>query len=91
MKNLTQVQTKSIERLQVVGVKIILGKDCPIKENGHFDYEEALRICSLDSLFSRRQKGMFQFGKKCVKHPSLNRHFPLIQAVLEDPHNVRTR
>ena len=53
--SLTQEQTNSIERLQIVALKIILGSDIPKKEDGHFDYPEALRLCNLKSLFSRRK------------------------------------
>ena len=34
------------ERLQVFALKIILGKNSPIKEDGHFNYEEALKQCN---------------------------------------------
>ena len=46
--NLTKAQSNAIERLQMVALKIILGKDCPRKEDGHFDYVKALIICKLD-------------------------------------------
>ena len=32
-------------------IEKILGRDCPIREDGHFDYEEALKICQLNYLF----------------------------------------
>jgi hypothetical protein len=89
--NLTQAQSKAIERLQIVGIKIILGKDCPKKEDGHVDYEAALSLCQLDSLLMRRNNRMLIFGKKCIKHPSLNRLFPLNPVINEDPHQVRSR
>ena len=89
--NLTQAQSKAIERLQIVGLKIILGNDCPRKEDGHVDYLEALKLCQLDSLLSRRQNKMLSFGKKCIKHPSLNRIFPINTANYVDPHPVRNR
>ena len=74
--NITQAQSVAIERLQIVAVKIILGSDCPKKEDGHFDYPRALIICKLDSLFCRREKRALDFGKKCVKHPTLRKLFP---------------
>ena len=49
--NLTQAQKNAIERLQVEALKIILGSDCPRKEDGHVDYIKALSICNLKSLF----------------------------------------
>ena len=89
--NLTQGQSNAIERLQIVSLKIILGSDSPRSEDGHFDYLKALQICNLKSLFSRREKRMIDFGRKCVKHPSLKRMFPLNPAIFNDPHPVRSR
>ena len=89
--NLTQAQSASIERLQMVSLKIILGRDCPFKEDGHFDYNRALAMCNLKSLFSRKEKKTLDFGIKCIKHPRLKKLFPLNPALLEDPHPVRNR
>ena len=89
--NLTKAQSNAIERLQIVALKIILGKDCPRKEDGHFDYVKALNICKLNSIFSRREKRALDFGKKCVEHPTLKRLFPISQTVTTDPHSVRSR
>ena len=89
--NLTQAQTSAIERLQIVALKIILGSDCPRKEDGHFDYFRALSICKLDSLFSRREKRVLDFGKKSIKHPTLKKLFPINPAISNDPHPVRNR
>ena len=77
--NLTQGQTYAIERLQIVSLKIILGSDSPRKDDGHFDYEKALTLCDLKSLFSRREARTVSFGKKCIQHPSLSKIFPLNQ------------
>ena len=87
--SLTQEQTKAIERLQIVSLKIILGVDCPRKPDGHFDYSEALRLCNLKSLFDRRESRSLVFGKKSIKHPSLKRLFPLKENILEDQPNIR--
>ena len=88
-ENLTQEQSNAIERIQVVALKIILGKDCPRKDDGHCDYPQLLRICKLDSLFDRRKKRMLIFGRKCIKHPNLSRLFPINTANIQDPHNIR--
>ena len=85
-ENLTIAQSNAIERIQVVALKIIHGKDFPRKEDGHCDYIELLRLCNLSSLFERRNKRMLSFGKKCITHPTLSRIFPLNT---EDVHNVR--
>ena len=90
-QNLTQAQSNKIERLQVVALKIILGKDCPKKEDGHCDYENVLKLCNLDSLFVRRKKRMLDFGKKCINHSSLSRLFPYNEAISDDPLNLRNR
>ena len=89
--NITKAQSDAIERLQIVAIKIILGNDCPKKEDGHFDYPTALITCQLESLFSRREKRALDFGKKCVKHHSLKRLFPTNPAVFNDPLPVRNR
>ena len=89
--NLTIAQKNAIERLQVVLLKIILGSDCPRKEDGHVDYLKALSICNLKSLFSRREKKALDFKIKCTKHPTLKKLFPANPAILEDPHPVRGR
>ena len=83
--NLTQAQSNAIERLQIVSLKIILGSDCPIKEDGHFDYSTALGICQLETIFSRREKRALDFGKKCIKHPTLKKLFPTNPAISLDP------
>ena len=88
--NLTQAQSNAIERLQIVSLKIILGSDCPIKEDGHFDYSKALSICKLNTLFSRREKRALDFGKKCIQHPTLKKLFPTNPATSLNPH-VRNR
>ena len=85
--NLTLAQKNAVERLQVVSLKVIMGKDGTRKADGHFDFEESLRMNKLTSLFSR----MLDFGGKCVQHPSLSKIFPLNRAVFEDPHSVRSR
>ena len=82
--NLTLAQKNAVERLQVVSLKVIMGKDGPRKHDGHFDYEECLRMNKLTSLISRREQRMLDFGEKCIKHPSLSKIFPLNTAVSED-------
>ena len=83
--NLTQAKRNSIERLQIVSLKIILGSDCPRKEDGHFDYQRAITIFYLKSLFSRQEKKTLVFGIKRIKHTTLKKLFPTNPAILEDP------
>ena len=89
--NLTQAQKHSIERLQIVALKIILGVDSPRRDDGHFDYNRALVICDFKSLFDRREKRTLVFAKKCIKHPTLKRMFPENPRTLDDPHDLRSR
>ena len=85
-ENLTIAQFYAIERLQVVALKIVLGKNCPRKDDGHCNYEELFRACSSTSLLERRNSRMLSFGKKCSSHPTLSRMFPLNT---EDNHNIQ--
>ena len=77
--NLSQAQSNAIERLHIVAIKIILGRDCPYKGDGHFDYIKALIICNLDYLFSRREKRALDLGKKL---------FPVNPAISQEPGTV---
>ena len=40
--SITLAQKNAIERLQIVSLKVIMGKDYPRKQDGHFDYKAAL-------------------------------------------------
>ena len=88
--NMTQAQqSNAIERLQIVALKIILGTDCPLKEDDNFDYSEALIICKLYSLLSKREKRAIDFGKKCLKYPILKKLFPANPTIAQDPHPLK--
>ena len=89
--NLTKAQSSVIERLQMVALKIILGSDCSRKEDGHFDYFQALTICKVYVIFSRREKQAIYFGKKCISHPTLKRLVPMNPTIVNDSHTVRNR
>ena len=54
--NLTVDQSRSIERLQIVSLKVILGEKAPKNSEGFFDYQAALRICGLKSLFFKKRR-----------------------------------
>ena len=81
--NITQAQKNSIERLQIVALKIILGNDCPRKDNGHFDCNRAL-------VLDRREKQALEFSKKCNKHPSMKRILPGNPRILDDSLMLRS-
>ena len=80
---LTQEQTLQLERVQKVCLKVILGSN-------YVDYESALEMCGLKTLFARREKRCLDFALKCVKHPTNHRLFPLNPANMEI-NNVRSR
>ena len=67
---LTQVDRNKLERIQRICLKVILG-------DMFINYESALEMCGLDTLFERRTKRCLDFAKKCIKHPKNKRLFPL--------------
>ena len=67
---LTVDQSKQIEGVQRLCLKIILGTE-------YSGYEAALKQCGLDSLSERRQKKCLQFGLKCLLHPIHSSMFPV--------------
>ena len=67
---LTKEQTNDIERVQVVCLKVIIGKN-------YEDYNTALLQTSLESLESRRNQRCLAFGLRCLEHPKHREMFPL--------------
>ena len=67
---LTQVDENKLERIQRICLKVILG-------DMYINYESALEMSGLDTLFERRTKRCLDFAKKCTKHPKNKRLFPL--------------
>ena len=59
-----------IERVQRTCLKVILGEM-------YVNYEAALEMCNLKSLYERRQDRCLNFAKKCLKHPVNKKMFPL--------------
>ena len=68
--SLSQEDQANIERVQKVACKIIL-------QSLYSDYEEALSLLGLETLFQRREKLCLTFAKKCVNHPKASSMFPL--------------
>ena len=58
---LTQSDSNKLERIQKVCLKVILG-------DMYVDYESALEMSGLGSLYSRREDRCLKFALKCVKH-----------------------
>ena len=67
---LTQEQSAKLERIQKTCLKVILGEM-------YINYDSALEMCGLQSLFSRREKRCLDFAIKCSKHTRNQRLFPL--------------
>ena len=67
--SITQEDIESLERVQKVACKIILG----IK---YVSYEDALVSLNIQSLYERRQNLSLKFAKRCIKHPRLVEMFP---------------
>ena len=65
---LTIEQTVAIERIQKTCLKIILNES-------YIDYEAALEMTGLDTLYSRREKRCLSFSLKCLKHEKNKRMF----------------
>ena len=56
--------------MQTICLKVIL-------QENFVSYEAALKMCDLNTLFSRREKKYLVFGKKCLKHSENKRLFPM--------------
>ena len=78
--SLTGEQSDMLERIQKTCLKVILG-------DMYIDYEAALEMTGLDTLFNRRKKRCLDFSLKCIKHSRNNRLFPLSTA--QGSHDTR--
>ena len=75
--SLTQNNSRALERIQKMAVKVIMGS--------HYQtYKKSLKILNLDNLETRREK--LCFAKKCVQHEKLKHWFPINKA-----RNIRTK
>ena len=68
--SLTQDQSDKLEGIQKTCLKVILGEM-------YVNYQAALEMCGLQTLYGRRQKRCLDFAIKSVKHPRNRRLFPL--------------
>ena len=66
---ITKKEINSIERVQKISTKFILG-------NRYISYDQALKTLELDYLESRRDDICLKFAKKCVKNSKFNHWFP---------------
>ena len=67
---LTNEQSNNLESVQKLCLKIILASE-------YCGYENALEICGLDSLSSRREDKCLKYGLKSLLHPIHSKQFPL--------------
>ena len=74
--SLTQKQSNKIEVIQATCLKIILGSD-------YIDYDSALKLCSLSTLYQRRERRLLKFAVKCA-NDKFNTH---MFSVNSNPHN----
>ena len=72
--SLTQENAQTIERVQKVALRIILGER-------YIDYENALNITRLKTLSERRTELCLKFAQKCAKNPRTKDMLPLKKKV----------
>ena len=68
--SLSKQNESDIERIQKSALKLIL-------KDKYSDYESALKILGIESLFDRREKLCLKFAKKCLKMENFKKLFPL--------------
>ena len=68
--SLTIAQADDIERVQRTSLKVILGE-------AYMDYESALDLCGLETLFKRRESRCLTFGLRSIKQTKHKQMFPL--------------
>ena len=68
--SLTQDEERKLEMIQKTSLKIILG-------DMYVSYTAALEMCGLQTLALRRQERCLNFALKCLKHPKMDKLFPV--------------
>ena len=81
---LTSDQSKNLENVQKLCLKIITGPD-------YTNYEEVLDTHNLEKLSDRRQARCLKFGLKSLLHPVHSKMFPVNQHVLSDQYEGLSR
>ena len=79
---LTVEQSKNLENVQKLCLKVILGEN-------YTTYENALKDSCLDKLSQRREEKCLKFGLKSLLHPVHSSMFPVNPQILTNPHNTR--
>ena len=67
--SLTIEQSKKLETIQKICLKVILGEM-------YVDYDAALEMSGLQTLYDRREERCLDFSLKCIKQPRNSRLFP---------------
>ena len=80
--SLSQRLSNKLEAIQKTCLRVILGEM-------FIDYSSALEMCSVKSLFERRENRSLSFAIKCTKHKTNMSMFPLNPS--QDTHTVRNR
>ena len=80
--SLTQEQSDSIEKIQSVCLRVILG-------DNYVNYLASLEMCGLEKLSMRRERRCLNFSLASIEHPQNKRMFPLNEPT--DDHNLRKR
>ena len=79
---LTDEMSKSLERVQKVCLKVILGEE-------YAGYSSALEKCGLVTLSTRREDRCLQYGLKSLLHPVHSKKFPVNPHILNNTHDTR--
>ena len=82
--SLTQQQSRSLENIQRVCLKVIL-------DVNYVSYIAALEMCGLSKLSERRETRCLTFSLRCLKNPHTSDLFPLCDTDKYGHHNVRGR
>ena len=68
--SLTDTERYCLERVQKIACRVIL-------KTKYSSYSQALAVLKLETLDKRRTKLCLTFAKRCLKHPTASKMFPL--------------
>ena len=70
------------KNVQKVSLRVILAGE-------YENYRSALRLCSLSTLFERREKRVLEFSLRSLEHAQHKNMFPLSEKYTNDMHGLR--
>ena len=82
--SLTLEQSYSIETIQKVCLRVILGES-------YIDYSAAFEMTGLKTMYQRREDRCLSFSLKCLKHPVHKNLFPINPTLHGNPDYLRQR